>query len=925
VSQGQNRQDTDAFAETQVIRAIPAQGPPPQESPSSNGKQSAKPQGANAKPEGVKPEGARPQGPQSASDDDVDPLARTESVAARIPLKSGTTQVSPGTPVTPPKPSTAEGGGDAEKPQGLSVERESSRAAKAQPAEAESSRDQPSLFQEHAPSTSRPASSHRRSTQPKQSDPAQHSLFRPQEPSPAEKLEAEWPSLFRPEPPSASSSRSASPAAAEEVDELEEPLPRIPPFQPQAQPPIAEILGRPDEADPEATQRRSRPRVSGNFDFAAETQVANPRRPSIPVPPEFLSAARFRTDGASPGLGTPPAPAPASAEPSDGPGPGMRARPQQDEGALDAAAFTVVPPPAPAKTPASTPGTPAKPDKPEKPDDGGFSSGPPKWQDHVPFDETGVLLRPEALRHHAMQAETELMSVIKIDAGDDGSEAAKAQRPGFWTGAWPRRGLLAVIMLLQAILTLRNNNSAFEDEALYLFSGHLELGHMLYGTSLYTNFWSYFSGAPTLYPVLGAIADQIGGLFAARLLSLAFLLGTTGLLYLLSRRIFGTRAALCAAALFSCSEAAVFVGGLATYDAPALFLLALAAWIVVRFASWNWPVYLLAVFPAALAVGTKYAALMFVPVIIVLALMTAAPYAGKLALLRPVALTIGFAFVIWAMLKIAGTAALQGVETTTTARAQGTNSVMSVVQMGGEWGGVVFAASVVGGVFLVLMPRTHGHRSLPAARWQRLVLALLMAGTALLPVAYQAHLHTLTSLQKHVGFGLFFAAPLAGYGLVRMVGPHFHRVQLGIGVMVLTFALGMGQSLSLFHGWPNSNTMVSELVKYQKPGGHYLVEADEVPIYALRGDPDAEPTQFTDTFFFAYTTSKGQALTGIPAYQAAIAAGYFQTVVYDGLDNPPVDQAIAAAMYRATYYQLVATIPAPDSYGTGYYYFWVRK
>jgi 4-amino-4-deoxy-L-arabinose transferase-like glycosyltransferase len=697
-------------------------------------------------------------------------------------------------------------------------------------------------------------------------------------------------------------------------------LPRIPPFQPQAQPPIAEILGRPDEGDPEATRRRSGPRVSGNFDFAAETQVTNVRRPSIPVPPEFLGSPRSRSDGASPGLGTSPAPAAAPVEPSEAPGTGMRARPLSDEG-VAAAAFTVTPapPPAPAKTPTTPPPAPAK------PDDGGFSSGPPKWQDHVPFDETGVLLRPEALRHHAMQAETELMSVIKVDAGDDGSEAAKAQRPGFWTGAWPRRGLLAVIMLLQSILSLRNNNSAFEDEALYLFSGHLELGHMLYGTPLYTNFWSYFSGAPTLYPILGAIADQVGGLFGARLLSLAFMLGTTGLLYLVSRRIFGTRAALCAAALFSCSEAAVFVGGLATYDAPALFLLALATWIVVRFASWNWPLYLLAVFPAALAVGTKYAALMFVPVIIVLALMTAAPYAGKLALLRPVALGIGFAFVIWALLKIAGPAALQGVESTTTARAQGTNSIMSVLQMGGEWGGVVFAASVIGGVFLVLMPRTHGHRSLPAARWQRLVLALLMAGTALLPVAYQAYLHTLTSLQKHVGFGLFFAAPLAGYGLVRLVGPHLHRVQLGIGVMVLTFALGMGQSLSLFHGWPNSNTMISELVKYQKPGAHYLVEADEVPIYMLRGDPDAEPTQFTDTFYFAYTTAKGQALTGIPAYTAAIAAGYFQTVVYDGLDNPPVDQAIAAAMYRATYYQLVATIPAPDSYGTGYYYFWVRK
>lgn len=577
-----------------------------------------------------------------------------------------------------------------------------------------------------------------------------------------------------------------------------------------------------------------------------------------------------------------------------------------------------------AEAPAAAPAAPAAPEKPAKADDGGFS-GPPSWQESVPFDETGVLLRPEMLRQHAMQAETELIKAIKLDAVDDGSEAAKAQRPGFWTGDWPRRGLLTAILLLQAVLTLRNNNSAFEDEALYLYAGHLELGHLLYGTALSTNFWSYFSGAPTLYPVLGSVADQVGGLFAARLLSLALMLGTAGLLYLLTRRIFGTRAALCGTALFSFSEAAVFVGGLATYDACALFLLALAAWLVVRFAKATWPLYLLAVFPAGMAVGTKYAALMFVPVIVLLALFAAAPYSGRLALLRPVSLGVGVAFVLWAMARIAGSTALQGVEQTTTARAQGTNSMLYVLQNGGQWGGAVFAAAVLGGVYLIMLPPSHGHRSLPDARWQRVLMALLLAGTAALPVAYQTYLHTITSLQKHVAFGLFFAAPLAGYGLVRLVGSHFHRAQLGIGVMVLAFALGMGQSLELFHGWPNSNTMVTELIKYQKPGGHYLVEADSVAIYGLRGDPDAEPTQFTDTFYFTYTTAKGQALSGTAAYQAAIAAGYFQEVVYNGIDNPGVDQAIAQAMYRAANYRLVATIPSMTSYGAAYYYFWARK
>jgi 4-amino-4-deoxy-L-arabinose transferase-like glycosyltransferase len=920
VSQGQNRQDMDAFAETQVIRAIPAQGPPPQEPPSSNGKQSTKPQGAQVTQD-AKPEGVKPQGSQSALDDDADPLARTESVAARIPLKSGATQVSPGTPVTPvtpPKPSTAEDGrDDAEKPQALSVERESSRAAKAQPDEAESSRDRPSLFQEHAPSTSRPSSSHRRSTQPKQSDPAQHSPFRPQEPSPAEKLEAEWPSLFRPEPPSAASSPSVSPAEAEEV---KQPLPRIPPFQPQAQPPIAEILGQPDGVDPEATQRRSRPRVSGNFDFAAETQATNSRRPSIPVPPEFLSAARFRTDGASPGLGTSPTPAADPVELSDGPGTGLRARPQQDESELDAAAFTVVRPPAPAKTPA-----PAKPEKPEKPDDGGFSSGPPKWQDHVPFDETGVLLRPEALRHHAMQAETELMSVIKVDAGDDGSEAAKAQRPGFWTGAWPRRGLLTLIMLIQSILSLRQNNSPFEDESLYLYSGHLELGHVLFGTSTVTDFWSEFSGAPVLYPILGALADQVGGIFAARLLSLIFMLGTTGLLYLITRRLFGTRAALCAAALFSCIEATIFLGGLATYDAPALFLLALSAWIVVRFANNTFPFYLLAVFPAALAVATKYVSLLFVPTIVVLALIVSLRHFGKWAWIRPVSLSAGLGMVLYAAYKAAGASAATGISVTTTNRAEGTDSLSLVMDLSAQYGGIVFAVALIGGVFVVQLPQRHSHPAVPKARWQRAALVLLLAGTALLAPLYQAHLHTTVSLQKHVGFGAFFAAPLAGYGLVRIVGPHLHRVQLGIGIIVLNLALGMGQSLYIFHSWPNSYAMVAELAKYQKPGAHYFVGNASNAIYELRGDPDAQPSQFTDAFYFGYYTSQGKYITGNAAYALAIQSGYFQVLAYDYSADPAVEQAVAEDLYRSPNYEMVARIPVATSGGPGYAYVWVRK
>ena len=42
-----------------------------------------------------------------------------------------------------------------------------------------------------------------------------------------------------------------------------------------------------------------------------------------------------------------------------------------------------------------------------------------------------------------------------------------------------------------------------------------------------------FSGAPVLYPLFGALTDSIGGLSAARILSLIFMLGVTLLLIVL--------------------------------------------------------------------------------------------------------------------------------------------------------------------------------------------------------------------------------------------------------------------------------------------------------------------------------------------------------------------------------------------------------
>ena len=117
---------------------------------------------------------------------------------------------------------------------------------------------------------------------------------------------------------------------------------------------------------------------------------------------------------------------------------------------------------------------------------------------------------------------------------------AVAASPSWVPAYWP----LILVLILQAALSARllRADTAFEDEAAYLWAGHLEWANLLHGTPL-PQFPSYFSGAPVIYPPLAALADSVGGLVAARLLSLVFMLGATTLLYFTARRLAGPWAA----------------------------------------------------------------------------------------------------------------------------------------------------------------------------------------------------------------------------------------------------------------------------------------------------------------------------------------------------------------------------------------------
>lgn len=486
------------------------------------------------------------------------------------------------------------------------------------------------------------------------------------------------------------------------------------------------------------------------------------------------------------------------------------------------------------------------------------------------------------------------------------------------------RIVVAAILCCQALLSLRLDNTVFQNEALYLFAGHWELAHWLNGAPVQGDFVSYFPGTPAIYPVLGAVVDAVGGLSAARAFSLAEMLLTTVLLYSLTRRMFNERVGLCAAAVFSVSEATILLGHLATLDATALCLLAVAAWIVVRTASWPWRAYLLGAPVAALAVATSYSTLLYLPALAALAGLAAIPYRGRAAVSR------GLVFGGVSVLMVALAAAFAGPEFVTAAETTGGASgdvpISQILADSGRWAGLALLLAVVGAIAFSYEPRNEpGELIGPAGdRARRTALGACLAATALIAPIEQLCLHTENSLATLIAFGGFLSAPMAGVGLARLVGDHFRRPLIGVAVWSLALTLGLGQAAQFPGAWPDAPTVVAQLTKYLKPGAHYLVEDDDVPIFYLDGRADAQPDQFTSTYYISYSAGPRQVLTGLPGYLAAIRAGYFKVIIYDSTVTPGLDKALAQALEAGSRYRLAAAFTETSGSFRTTCFIWVR-
>ena len=502
----------------------------------------------------------------------------------------------------------------------------------------------------------------------------------------------------------------------------------------------------------------------------------------------------------------------------------------------------------------------------------------------------------------------------------------------------PRWWPLAAVLLVQALLSIRLvwANTAFMDEAAYLWAGHLQWAHWLHGAST-PPFSAYFSGAPVIYPPIGALADSIGGLAAARILSLIFMLGATTLLYGTISRLYGQRAAFFGSALFAVLGTTLHLGAFATYDSVAVFLVALAVWLVTRAGDQGEATgrMVAAGVVLALANATAYSSALFDPVVVLIAILTSFPKpGGKIAWRRVAILLVVLVTLLLAGLLIGGSSYLDGIEKTTLSRAPGAASPATVLTDFWSWAGLITILAI-GGIVASWVSRQE--------RTQTWLLVVVTIAAILGPLE-QARLRTATSLDKHVGLGAWFAAIAAGYAIDRFIAAaqgarQTRNFTAGACVAALAFplALGTSQSWSFSTDWPNAATFVAILRPATQGNGRLLVEDPSIPEYYLPTGSDWKRWSSTRNIVLPSGRSTGgpSQSAGVVGpgnagtFAAYIEENYFSIVALNYQDTTALDDKITADLSRNRHYHKIAVVPygveiPPVGQGTYIIWRWER-
>jgi glycosyltransferase involved in cell wall biosynthesis/putative flippase GtrA len=371
---------------------------------------------------------------------------------------------------------------------------------------------------------------------------------------------------------------------------------------------------------------------------------------------------------------------------------------------------------------------------------------------------------------------------------------------------------LTFILAFQAAtgLILVWSNTGFADELDYLWVGTTLINNLMHGTAWPTAYaHSTLSGLPFFYPPLGALANTIGGLAGARILSLIFMLCSTGFVYATGKRLYGQAVAACSAAFWVTYSPALQLGAFATYDAMSVSLTACAAWLVTRTAASRrrGESVLCAGIVLAAAEVTAYSGIVMIPVVVMFALVIWIPDMGIKGATIFTAWLAGVTVVTFGLIMTIFKT-WPGIMHTVLARnvgVQGYATPIHVFNDSWTYGGIIAVFAFLGTIYAFSL----NDRKFV---FQTCYLSLI---AFVIPLA-QAHETTAVSLRKHLAYGGMFAAIAAGYGLSRLAKSLPAKRWAAFSCCALAFVIpasdGILQAHNWFRSWQDGSALQTALM-----------------------------------------------------------------------------------------------------------------
>lgn len=185
------------------------------------------------------------------------------------------------------------------------------------------------------------------------------------------------------------------------------------------------------------------------------------------------------------------------------------------------------------------------------------------------------------------------------------------------------------------------------------------------------------------------------------------------------------------------------------------------------------------------------------------------------------------------------------------------------------------------------------------------------------------------SLDKHIAYALFFAAPLAGYALAwlsgygrqPLAGPRHGYVLAGVVIVMAIFTLGLNQSQTLYKSWADTSQLAAALHTQIRDGsGRILAEDIEVARFDTMDITD--PWQWDGVRFAYYVNARHQQFLGNAALAQGIKDRYYDWVELSFVYIPSEAYFVASQMAATRNYDLIDVILFQNSFGKAHFYLW---